>query len=176
MFWGEAIMMWSRLGLRRQRGQSDKLPPCAPELQARLENYEIDDQARYLLARMRSHIMPRFDPIFERIKAGQSKFKLPYLRERWSKHGEDFRQIEKVQLDALLSGLFDEVYLDRCRETIQREMALGFDMRARMFLAAGIIRAAPPVLRGSSPSSHLPELIALLSRALIFDQATTSNF
>lgn len=55
-------------------------------------------------------------------------------------------------------------------------MALGFDMRARMFLAAGIMRAAPSVLRGSSPSSHLPELIALLSRALIFDQATTSNF
>jgi methyl-accepting chemotaxis protein len=169
-------MMWSRLGLRRQRGQSDKLPPCAPELQARLENYEIDDQARYLLGQMRSQILPLFDPIFERIKAGQSKFKLAYLRERWSKHGEDFRQIEKVQLDALLYGLFDDVYLDCCRETIRREMAIGFDMRARMFLAAGIIRAAPAVLRGSSPSSRLAELIALLSRTLIFDQATTSSF
>ena len=89
---------------------------------------------------------------------------------------EDFRQIEKVQLDALLSGLFDEVYLDCCRDTVQQEMALDFDMRARMFLAAGIIKVAPSVLRGSWPASQLPELIALLSRALIFDQATTSNF
>ena len=160
----------------RQRGQTVKLPPCAPELQARLENYEIDDRARYLLGQMRSQILPLFDSIFERIRAGQSKFKVPYLRERWSKHGEDFRQIEKVQLDALLSGLFDDVYLECCRETVRREMALNFDMRARMFLAAGIIRAAPSVLRDSWSSPHLSELIALLSQTLIFDQATTSNF
>ena len=169
-------MISFKLGMGRQRGQAGMLPPCAPELQARLENYEIDDQARYFLGQMRSQILPLFDQIFERIKAGPSKFKLPYLRERWSKHGEDFRQIEKVQLDALLSGLFDDVYLDRCRETVRREMALDFDMRARMFLAAGIIKAAPSVLRGSWSSSHLSELIALLSRTLIFDQATTSTF
>jgi methyl-accepting chemotaxis protein len=168
-------MISFRLGTRRRRGQTDKLPPCAPELQARLENYEIDDQARYLLGQMRSQILPLFDPIFERIKAGQSKFKLPHLRERWSKHGEDFRQIEKVQLDALLSGLFDDVYLDCCRETVRREVAIDFDMRARMFLAAGIVKAAPAVLRSSWSSSQLSELIALLSRTLIFDQATTSS-
>jgi uncharacterized protein YoxC len=169
-------MISFRLGMGRQRGQTVKLPPCAPELQARLENYEIDDRARYLLGQMRSQILPLFDSIFERIRAGQSKFKVPYLRERWSKHGEDFRQIEKVQLDALLSGLFDDVYLECCRETVRREMALNFDMRARMFLAAGIIRAAPSVLRDSWSSPHLSELIALLSQTLIFDQATTSNF
>jgi methyl-accepting chemotaxis protein len=169
-------MISFRLGMGRQRGQTVKLPPCAPELQARLENYEIDDRARHLLGQMRSQILPLFDSIFERIRAGQSKFKVPYLRERWSKHGEDFRQIEKVQLDALLSGLFDDVYLECCRETVRREMALNFDMRARMFLAAGIIRAAPSVLRDSWSSPHLSELIALLSQTLIFDQATTSNF
>ena len=52
--------MWSR---RRQRVQSGKLPPCAPELQARLENYEIDDQARHLLGRMRSQILPVFSRV-----------------------------------------------------------------------------------------------------------------
>ena len=112
---------------------------------------------------MRSQILPLFDPIFDRIKAGPSKFKLPHLQERWSKHGEDFRRIEKVQLDALLSGLFTDVYLDCCRDTVRREMALDFDMRARMFLAAGIIKAAPSVLRGSWSASRLSELIALLS-------------
>jgi methyl-accepting chemotaxis protein len=141
-----------------------------------LENYEIDDQARYFLGQMRSQILPQFDPIFDRIKAGSSKFKLPHLRVRWSEHGEEFRQAEKVQLDALLSGQFDDVYLDCCRETVRREMAIDFDMRARMFLAVGIMRAAPSVLRGFWSSSHLSELIALLSRALIFDQATTSTF
>ena len=55
-------------------------------------------------------------------------------------------------------------------------MALDFDMRARMFLAAGIIKAAPSVLRSSWSASQLSELIALLSRTLIFDQATTSDF
>jgi methyl-accepting chemotaxis protein len=169
-------MISFRSGMRGQRGQTDKLPPCAPELQSRLENYDIDDQARYLLGQMRSQILPLFDPIFDRIKAGPSKFKLPYLQERWSKHGEDFRRIEKVQLDALLSGLFTNVYLNSCRDTVRQEMALDFDMRARMFLAAGIIKAAPSVLRGSWSASQLSELIALLSRALIFDQATTSDF
>ena len=162
--------------MRAQPGHTDRLPPCAPELQPRLENYDIDDGARHLLGRMRSQILPLFDTIFDRIKAGPSKFKLPYLQERWSKHGEDFRQIEKVQLGALLSGLFSDAYLDCCRDTVRREMAIDFDMRARMFLAAGIIKAAPSVLRGAWSASQLSELIALLSRALIFDQATTSNF
>ena len=73
-------MISFRSGMRGQRGQTDKLPPCAPELQSRLENYDIDDQARYLLGQMRSQILPLFDPIFDRIKAGPSNFKLPYSR------------------------------------------------------------------------------------------------
>jgi methyl-accepting chemotaxis protein len=169
-------MIWFRSGMRGQRGHTDKLPPCAPELQSRLENYDIDDRARHLLGQMRSQILPLFDLIFDRVRAGPSKLKPSYLQERWSKHGEDFRRIEKVQLDALLAGLFTDVYLDRCRETVRREMAIDFDMRARMFLAAGIVKAAPSILRGAWSSTQLAESVALLSRALIFDQATTSNF
>lgn len=170
-------MILFRSEKRWQRERTVKpLPPCAPELQPRLENYDIDDRDRHLLGQMRSQILPLFDEIFDRIRTGPSKFKLAYLQERWSKHGEDFKQIEKVQLDSLLSGLFNDVYLNCCRDTVRQEMALGFDMRARMFLAAGIINAAPSLLRGSWSASQLSELIALLSRALIFDQATTSNF
>ena len=54
-------------------------------------------------------------------------------------------------------------------------MALGFEVRARMNCAAGIIRAAPSVLRHSWSRSQIPDLVALLSCALIFDQATTST-
>lgn len=153
--------------------QTINLPPCAPELDARLENYEIDDRARLLLGQMRDRIMPLFDPIFDRVIEGASK--LPYVRDLWSKHGQDMKPIEKAQLDAVLSGLFDHAYLVRCRETIRQETALGFEVRARMNCAAGIIRAAPTVLRKSWSSSQVPDLVALLSRTLIFDQATTST-
>lgn len=153
--------------------QTINLPPCAPELDARLANYEIDDRARLLLGQMRNRIMPLFDPIFDRVIEGASK--LPQVHDLWSKHGQSLKSIEKDQLDAVLSGLFDHAYLDRCRETIGQEMALGFEVRARMNCAAGIIGAAPSVLRKSWASSQVPDLVALLSRVLIFDQATTST-
>src|SRR5689334_6518100 len=99
--------------------QTNHLPPCAPELKARLENYEIDDKARELLGQMRAQIMPLFDPIFDQVIAGASK--LPHVRDLWSKHGHDLKGIERTQLDAVLSGLFDFAYLDCCRETIRQE-------------------------------------------------------
>jgi methyl-accepting chemotaxis protein len=156
-----------------KRQQTFNLPPCVPELKARLENYAIDERARCLLGEMRSKIMPLFDGIFDRVIAGACK--LPYVRDLWSKHGQDLKAIERVQLDTLLSGLFDSGYLDCCRETIRQEMELGFEVRARMNCAAGIIRAAPSVLRHSWSASQIPDLVALLSCALIFDQATTST-
>jgi methyl-accepting chemotaxis protein len=156
-----------------KRRQTFDLPPCAPELKARLENYDIDDKARGLLGEIRSQIIPLFDPIFDRVIAGASK--LPHVKDLWSKHGQALKLIERVQLDTLLSGLFDDGYLVCSRETIRQEMALGFEVRARMNCAAGIIGAAPSVLRHSTSTSQIPDLVALLSKALIFDQATTST-
>jgi methyl-accepting chemotaxis protein len=152
----------------------DSMPPCAPELRARLENYEIDDRARRLLRQMHSQILPVFDPIFDRVVVGAAK--LPHVAELWQKHGHDLKLIERTQLGTLLSGLFNQGYLDCCRETARQEKALGFEVRARMFCAAGIIAAAPAILQRSWRSSQVPELIAILSRALILDQATTSTF
>jgi len=150
------------------------MPPCAPELRARLENYEIDDRARRRLRQMRSYILPVFDPIFDRVVSGAAK--LPRVAELWQRHGKDLRRIERTQLEALLSGLFNQDYLDCCRDTARQERALGFEGRARMFCGASIIAAAPAVLKHSWRSSLVPELIAILSRALLLDQATTSTF
>lgn len=152
----------------------DSMPPCAPELRARLENYEIDDRGRRILRQMRSQILSVFDPSFDRVVAGAAK--LPHVAELWRKHGQDLRSIERAQLDSLLSGLFNKSYLDCCRSTALQEKALGFEIRARMFCAAAIIAAAPVVLQRSWRASQVPELIAVLSRALMLDQATTSTF
>ena len=135
-----------------KRRETFNLPPCAHELKARLENYAIDERARFLLGEMRSKIMPLFDGIFDRVIAGACK--LPYVRDLWSKHGQALKAVERVQLDTLLSGLFDSGYLDCCRETIRQEMELGFEVRARMNCAAGIIRAAPSVFSGKLKSSQ----------------------
>src|ERR1700758_4987014 len=103
--------------------QDECMPPCAPELRARLENYEIDDTARHRLRQMRSQILAVFDPSFDRVAAGAAK--LPHVAELWQKHGEDLRRIERTQLEALLSGLFNKSYLDCCHETARQENALG---------------------------------------------------
>jgi Methyl-accepting chemotaxis protein (MCP) signalling domain len=152
------------------------LPPVAGELAHRLANYGIDEEARLCLRRMLALIEPVIAPAMDHTIA--CGMRLPHVAALWSAHGEDIKRIEAEQLCSLFGALFDDGYLDRCRRTVREETALGLESRARMQCASSLLHAANPVIarkhRFSAPTAV--KKCTLLSRALLFDLATTSTF
>ena len=152
----------------------DKLAEIASEIADRLSNYGFDDGARLRLRQLRPIVDPLIDPAMA--QAGMRGARLPYAAALWAKHGSEVRQIEATQFRALLSADFDSVYLERCRQTAERETVMGFEARMRMQCAACLLDAASPVIaRKYLFSSAAADSISLLSRAVLFDLATTST-
>jgi methyl-accepting chemotaxis protein len=148
----------------------------APELAARLANYELDDRARRTLREMRPLIEPQVAIAIDEVIAGASK--LVQVAAIYARHGTEIRQIEIAQFRALLSADFDAHYLEICRSTVDRETTLGFEGRARLNSGAAVLRHAIEVLARKhrfSPSA-LAARTKVLSQAIFFDLATTSTY
>jgi len=152
------------------------LPPVAPELAARLANYLIDDRARAILQELAPVLEPHLGTAVDQVIAGAAR--LNQVADTYRKHGGEFRRTEIAQYQELLKADFGAHYLDRCRDTIEKEAVLGFEGRARMNSAAALLRTAIAVLRRRhrlSPAK-LATRIDVLSQAIFFDLATTSTF
>jgi len=152
------------------------LPPVAPELAARLANYLIDDRARAILQELAPVLEPHLGTAVDQVIAGAAR--LNQVADTYRKHGGEFRRTEIAQYQELLRADFGSHYLDRCRDTIEKEAVLGFEGRARMNSAAALLRTAIAVLRRRhrlSPAK-LATRIDVLSQAIFFDLATTSTF
>lgn len=149
------------------------LPEVAPEIVARLANYELNERARRILREMRPLIEPQLEPAIDEVIAGAAK--LIQVAERYRLHGNEIRRIETAQFRALLSADFDTHYLETCRNTIEQETTLGFEGRARLNCGAAVLRRAIDVLARRHRLS--PAAIAVrsrvLSQAIFFDIATT---
>lgn len=158
-----------------KRFTAPEFSPVAPELEARLANYGIDNSARALIRRMAPTIEQLINSAIDRVIAGAAR--LPHVSAVWSKNGQDFKRIERDQLRALLSANFDAAYLECCRKTIEQQTALGFESRARMNCAASLSQAAigafAKTYRLLGPRE---ECTGVLAQALLFDLATTSTF
>ena len=104
--------------------------------------------------------------------------RLQQVAETYKKHAGEFRRIEIAQFQELLRADFGAHYLNCCRNTIEKETALGFEGRARMNSAAAVLRVAIAVLRRRHrfSSAALASQINVLSQAIFFDLATTSTF
>jgi methyl-accepting chemotaxis protein len=152
------------------------LQPVAPEIAARLANYELDDQARVLLREMAPLVEGELDRAIDQVVAGAARLKaVAVLYER---HHGDFRRIEIAQFRAMLTANFDAGYLERCRATIEEESRLGFEGRARLNSGAAVLRNAVAALGRKhrfSPAT-MTERTRVLSQAIFFDLATTSTF
>jgi methyl-accepting chemotaxis protein len=152
------------------------LKPVAPELTARLANYELDDEARLMLREMQPVIEPRIGPAIDEVIAGAAK--LVQVAAIYREHGHRIREIEMQQFRALLNADFDSRYLESCRSTIDQEAALGFEGRARLNCGAAVLRRAIDALvqkHRFSPSG-VAVRIKVLSQAIFFDLATTSTY
>jgi methyl-accepting chemotaxis protein len=120
---------------------------------------------------LESHIAAAVDEVI----AGAAR--LPQVAETYRLHGGEFRRIEVSQYRELLKADFGEGYLERCRITIDEEMELGFEGRARMNSAAAVMRTWIAILKRKhrlSPAKFANE-VHVLSQAMFFDLATTSS-
>ena len=82
------------------------LPKIAPQLAARLANYELDDRARQIIREMRPLIEPHLRPAVDEVVAGASK--LVQVAAIYREHGDEIREIELAQFRALLNADFDD--------------------------------------------------------------------
>jgi len=150
--------------------------PVAPELAARLANYLIDDRARGVLRELAPILEPHLGTAVDQVITGAAR--LNQVAEIYKRHAGEFRKIEIAQFQELLTAHFTASYLERCRSTIEKETALGFEGRARMNSAAAVLRTATEVLqrRHRFAPAKLADRLNVFSQAIFFDLATTSTF
>jgi methyl-accepting chemotaxis protein len=161
--------------LRKVLSTRAALRPPAAELESRLANYGLDQPARLLLRDLGVSVEPFIDIALDKVRRGADN--LPHVRALWAAYGEEIKRIEAIQFRALLSASFDSSYLECCRRTTEQETALGFEARARMNCAAAVLCEAEVALRRKYRfSSFGVACMAVLSRAVLFDMATTSTF
>ena len=152
------------------------LPQVAPEIAARLANYQIDDRARLVLRELAPMLDRHIGTAVDEVVAGAAR--LVQVAETYKKYGAEFRRIETAQIRELLQAEFGVRYLECCRDTIEHETKLGFEGRARMNCAAAMLRTAIAVLKREHrfAPGMLADRINVLSQAMFFDLATTSTF
>jgi methyl-accepting chemotaxis protein len=153
------------------------LSQVAPELAARLTIYELDEQCRAQLAAMGPIIEPHLGVALDGVIA-RSACLPPDIAAIWDRHRDEIKQIELAQFRALLKGQFDAAYLETCRQTTERETALGLEARARMNSGAAIIRAASDVIARKYRFSAAAAIARskIISQAVLFDIATTATY
>jgi methyl-accepting chemotaxis protein len=151
------------------------LPHVAPQLAARLANYQLDDRARFLLRDMAPLVIGCLDEAFDQVIAGAAR--LVRVAHIYSQHGETIRRIETAQFRGLLAAHFDESYLETCRKTVDDEVALGLEGRARINCGAAVFRTALAALAKRHRFQHkaLAERTRVLSQAIFLDIANTST-
>jgi methyl-accepting chemotaxis protein len=150
------------------------MPEIAPELVQRLLNYGLDESARALLRSIAPVIEPVLGPALDQVIAGAVK--LPHVADVWQRHGSDIRRMEIAQFQTLLKAEFDAGYLEHCRRTIEQQIALGFESRARINCGAVIIKVASATIARKFRFSRAAERTAILSQAISFDLATTTTY
>jgi methyl-accepting chemotaxis protein len=146
----------------------------APELAQRLTNFGLDEHARALLRSLLPVVGPLTGAVLDQAIAGAVK--LPHVAALWSRHADDMRRIESAQIKALLSAEFDAGYVEHSRRTIEQQVALGFEGRARINCGAVLMKVASPVIARRFRFNRAAERTAVLSQAILFDLATTSTF
>jgi methyl-accepting chemotaxis protein len=153
------------------------LSQVAPELVARLTVYELDDRCRAELAAIGPIIEPHLGRTLDGVIARAGRLP-PDIAVIWDRHRDEIKEIELAQFRALLKGRFDAAYLETCRRTTEREIALGLEARARMNTGAAILRAASNVIARKHRFSAASAIARsnIISQAVLFDIATTSTY
>jgi methyl-accepting chemotaxis protein len=139
--------------------------------EARLSMYKLDDGARRVLAETWPVIAPKLsqaiDEILDAIKV------LPRIGEIVTQNKEVVRKLETAHFQALLGGKLDQRYAECCRDTVEQEVALGFDARIRSTAGSYILKWALDALakRYRFSSARVVERGRVISQVISFDVA-----
>jgi methyl-accepting chemotaxis protein len=149
-----------------------KLPP---EFTVRMALYGLDAQACRMLQEAWPAMEPHFRPALDDFIAEASK--LPHSGAIFSQHEDLIRQTEVAQFRALMSGAFDNDYIETCRRTAQRYAALGLEGRARIYAGNVMLKAVFNMLAQKHRffAAIGAERGKTLSQAIMFDIATTTT-
>jgi methyl-accepting chemotaxis protein len=148
--------------------------PVAPQLNQRLLNYGLDDQARALLADSAASIKPILETALDQVIDGA--IKLPHVAEVWSRNRSNIHRVELHQYEALFGARFDEQYLEICKRTVEQETEMGFESRARVNCGAVVGQLAAKELGRRYRFAGGLERASIVSRAIMFDIATTTTY
>jgi methyl-accepting chemotaxis protein len=138
----------------------------------RLKLYHIDEHAKRLLREISPVIEPHLASAIDTFLAeGQN---VPRVAKLYREHKDTLRQLELSHFQILLGGRFDEQYFETCRKTVQKEAAIGLDVRSRIHAAQVVFQTAVDVLarkyRFSAPAAA--QRIKIVSQVLTADLAT----
>jgi len=139
----------------------------------RLALYELDAEARAILSAgfhsARPYLVCAID---EFITAGLG---LPHVADIFSRHRELIRRLELPHFELLLSGRFDEAYVDSFRKTIEQEAAIGLDGRARIHVGNLVLKVAldAHARRHRLSAGRVASYGKIVAQAIAFDLAMT---
>jgi methyl-accepting chemotaxis protein len=139
----------------------------------RLRLYALDESACAGLRRLWPSIEPALAQGIDAFIAAEKQ--MPSVAPMFQAHGELIRRIEQQHFSLLLTGQFDERYIESCRSLSEQEYKIGITPRTRMIAGNMVFRAAADALARSARLS--PRRVAagakLISQAIGFDIATS---
>jgi methyl-accepting chemotaxis protein len=144
-----------------------------PEFAGRMALYHLDGRAIGILKETWPIVRPELGPAIEEFIA--HALNLKHVAALFVEHKDLIRQVETAQFDALMSGAFDNQYLDRCRQSVQQARAIGLEGRARIGVGNVVLRRALDALARHHrfSAATVAERGKVVAQAILFDIATT---
>jgi methyl-accepting chemotaxis protein len=141
--------------------------------QERLHLYGLDEAAGRRLAQLWPVIKPSISKAVEAFIAAEME--MPSVAAVFAQHEALIRDLTLKHMCVVLSGVFDNRYIESCQQASEQRKRIGLTPRTQIFVANVILRAAMDALAAKYRFSprKLAEASKLVSQALAFDAATT---
>ena len=145
------------------------IPGFLSGFEARLKLFGLGERERLVMRKAWPVIAPHLDHAIDDFLAAARD--LPFISEVVAEHRSFIKKLETMHFEALLNGNLDGQYLESCRNTVQKEAAIGLDGRMRNTSGSFVLRAAIKALAHKyrfSPAK-LADSSMVISEVLAFD-------
>lgn len=141
--------------------------------QERLRLYGLDERAVRRLAQLWPVVEPAIAKAVDAFVAAERE--MPSVAAVFARHDDLIRDFTLKHMRVVLSGVFDDRYIESCQQASEQRKRIGLTPRTQIFVANVILHAAIDALAGRFRFSprKLAEASKLVSQALAFDAATT---
>jgi methyl-accepting chemotaxis protein len=115
-----------------------------PAFEARLAMHRIDDHIRSILAEVWPSLAPHLEQTIDQVLV--AIMTLPKIGNVVGQHKDEITRLEVAHFQALLGGKLDRNYAESCRQTVEKEAAVGLDARIRSTSGSFVIQMSLDVL------------------------------